>query len=127
MSASNVERQRHVGLEHARIIGGGLRAGRGIEIAADGLDFLDDLPRAAPARALERHVLEKMRNAVLVEAFVAAAGVDPDAERRGSRRCGMASVTTLMPDFRVVTSTLMLPLLAARLELVVRTKRSTAD
>src|SRR6516162_6097499 len=28
-------------------------------------------------------------------------------------RCGIASVTTLMPDFRVVTSTLMLPLLPA--------------
>ena len=29
-------------------------------------------------------------------------------------RCGIVSVTTLMPDFKVVTSTLMLPLLPAR-------------
>ena len=77
----HVERQRHVGLEHARIIGGVLGAGRGIEIAADRLDFLGDLPRAAPPRALERHVFEEMRDAVLVAAFVAAAGIDPDAER----------------------------------------------
>ena len=79
----HVERQRHVGPEHPRIIGGALRAGRRVEIAADRLDFLGDLPRAAPPRALERHVLEQMRNAVFVAAFVAAAGIDPDAERGG--------------------------------------------
>ena len=62
----HVERQRHVGLEHARVIGGGLGTGRGVEITADGFDLLGDLPRAAPSRALERHVLEEMRYAVLV-------------------------------------------------------------
>ena len=77
----HVERERHVGLEHARVIGGGLVTGRGVEIAADRLDLLGDLARGAPRRALERHVLEQMRDAVLVGALVAAAGADPDAER----------------------------------------------
>ena len=79
----HVERERHVGLEHARVIGGGLDAGRGIEVAADRLDLLGDLARGAPRRALERHVLEQMRDAVLVGPLVAAAGADPDAERGG--------------------------------------------
>ena len=41
----------------------------------------------------------------------------PDATQTPSAavsRCGMASVTTLMPDFKVVTSTLMPPLLPGR-------------
>ena len=37
----------------------------------------------APLGALERHVLEQMRDAVLVRPLVAAAGPDPDAERGG--------------------------------------------
>ena len=106
----HVERQRHVVLEHARIVGGAFGAGRGVQIAADRLDLLGDLTGRAPPRALERHMLEEMRNAVLVMKFVAAAGSDPYAERC-RLKCGMASVTTLMPEFRVVTSTLMLPLL----------------
>ena len=79
----HVERQRHVGPEHARIIGGHLHAGRRVEIAADRLDLLGDLPGGAPRRALERHVLQEMRDAVLVLALVAAAAADPHAERGG--------------------------------------------
>ena len=55
--------------------------GRGVEVAADGLDLLGDLARGAARGALERHVLEQMRNAVLVGTLVAAAGADPDPER----------------------------------------------
>ncbi len=69
--------------QHARIIGRGLDRGRGIEVAADRLDFLGDLARGAALGALERHVFEQMRNAVLVAVLVAAAGADPDAERGG--------------------------------------------
>ncbi len=79
----HVERERHVGLQHPRIIGRGLGRGAGIEVAADRLDLLDDLARGAPRRALERHVLEQMRDAVLVRLLVAAADAGPDAERRG--------------------------------------------
>ena len=64
-------------------IGGRFDAGRGIEIAADRLDLLGDLARGAPLGALEGHVFEQMRDAVLVGLFVAAAGADPDPERGG--------------------------------------------
>ena len=79
----HVERERHVGLHHPRIIGGGFGRGAGVEIAADRLDFLDDLARGAPGRALEGHVFQKMRDAVLVRLLVTAADAGPDAERRG--------------------------------------------
>ena len=78
----HVERERHVRLQHARIIGRCLDAGRRIEIAADGFDLLGDIARGAPLGALERHVFEKVRNAVFFRRLVAAAGADPDAERR---------------------------------------------
>ena len=77
----HIERERHVGAQHARVIGRGLDAGRRIEVAADRLDLLGDLARGAVRGALERHVLEEMRDAVLVRVLVAAAGADPDAER----------------------------------------------
>ena len=79
----HVERQRHVGLHHPGIIGRGLGRGAGIEVAADRLDLLDDLARGAPRRALERHVLEQVRDAMLVRLLVAAADAGPDAERGG--------------------------------------------
>ena len=78
--SQHVERQRHIGFEHARVIGGALGAGRRVEIAADGLDFLSDLPSGPPPCAFERHMFEKMRDAVLVVAFAAAAGIDPHAQ-----------------------------------------------
>jgi hypothetical protein len=79
----HVDRKRHVGLEHAGEIGGGFGARCRVEVAADLLDLLGDLPRGAALGALERHVLEQVRNAVLVGFLVAAAGADPDAERSG--------------------------------------------
>ena len=109
----HVERERHVGLEHPRVIGGAFDTGRRIEIAADGFDFFGDLPRA--------------RRRVPLNAICSRKCDIPCSSRRSSRlpeaihtpseavsRCGIASVTTLMPDFKVVTSTLMLPLLPAR-------------
>jgi hypothetical protein len=79
----HVQRQRHVGLHDAGVIGRGLGGGAGIEIAADRLDFLDDFARRAPRGALERHMFEQMRDAVLVRLFVAAADTGPDAECGG--------------------------------------------
>src|SRR6516162_5772587 len=78
----HVERQRHIGLHDARIIGGSFRRGAGIEIAADRLDFLHDLARGAPRRAFERHMFEEMRDAMFVGPFVAAADAGPDSKRR---------------------------------------------
>ena len=66
MSDEHVERERHVGAQDARVIGRALDAGRRIEIAADRFDLLGDLARGALLRPLEGHVLEEMRDAVLV-------------------------------------------------------------
>jgi len=121
----NVERERHVGLEHARIERGGLHAGRRVEIAADRLDLLGDLLRAAPRRALERHVFEQMGNAVLVGQFVAAAGAHPHAER-----CGLQMRHVVGDDGQTgrqagdVDAHAAAPSCAARL--AARMKRSTA-
>ena len=79
----DVERQSRVVPKHAREIGGLLDAGLGVEVAADVLDRLGDVARAAPAGALERHMFEQMREAVLADALVARAGGDEDAERGG--------------------------------------------
>src|SRR5947208_17001296 len=76
----HVERQRHVGFEHARVIGGAFRSGSGIEIAAYGFDLFRDLPRAAPASALESHMFKKVGNAVLVMPLVTTARGHPNAE-----------------------------------------------
>ena len=85
----HVERERHVGAQHARVIGGGLDAGRGVEIAADRLDLLGDLARGAALGALERHVLEEMRNAVLVRR--ARRGCRSRPRRRARRFADAAS------------------------------------
>src|SRR5262249_21081501 len=78
-----VERERNVRPQYARVVRGGFdRSGR-IEIAADRFDLFRDLPGAAPRRALERHMLEQMGDAVLIRPLVAAAGTDPHAERGG--------------------------------------------
>ena len=79
----DIERKRHVGAQNAGIIGGRLGRGGGIEIAPYRFDLLRDLARGAARRALEGHVLEEVRDAVLVGALVAAAGADPDAQRGG--------------------------------------------
>jgi len=44
------------------------------------LDRLGDLQGAAPCRALERHVFQKMRDAILLGPLMAATGGDPDAD-----------------------------------------------
>ena len=62
----DVDGQRHVVAKHARVEGGRLDAGRGIDLAADILDLRGDLPGAAPFGALEGHVLEQMGDAVFV-------------------------------------------------------------
>ena len=76
----DVDGERHVLLEHAGVVGGRLDAGRGVDLAADRFDLLGDLDRRAGLGALEGHVLEEMREAVLLLALGARAGADPDAE-----------------------------------------------
>src|SRR3981189_2721338 len=50
-------------------------------MAADRLDFLGDGAGAAPLGALERHVFEKMRDAVDLGRLVPGPDIDPQAER----------------------------------------------
>ena len=122
----HVERQRHVGLKHARIIGGALGTGRCVEIAADGLDLLRNLARGSAPRPLERHVFEEVGNAMLVAAFVAAAGSDPHAERRRlEMRHRVGHHADAGFQGRHFNTHAAAPSCAARL--VLRTKRSTAD
>ena len=77
----DVERERHVLLQHLGVIRGAFARGVGVEMAADRLDLLGDRAGAAPLGALERHVLEKMRDAVDLRRLVPCADIDPDAER----------------------------------------------
>ncbi len=72
-----------IALEDACEVSGRLQPGGRIEIAADGFDLLGDIPRRARQRALERHVLQKVREAVLRGQFVAGASIHPNSKRGG--------------------------------------------
>ena len=54
-----------------------------VEVAADGLHPLVDEVPTAPPRALEHHVLDKVRDAALGGPLVAAPGVDPRPDGDG--------------------------------------------
>jgi len=122
----HVQRQRYIGFEDARVIGGAFSPGRGIEIATDGFDLFRDLPGAAPARALEGHMFKEMGNAVLVALLVAAAGSDPNAQRRGLevRHCVGHHIDAGLQSGHLDAHAAA-PSCAARL--VARTNFSTAD
>ena len=67
--ADHVQRQTGVNPENAGEIAGPLDPGLRIEVAADVLDRLGDVAGASPPRALERHVLDEMRQPVLAGAL----------------------------------------------------------
>ena len=77
----NVEGERRVLLQDLRVIRGAFARGVGVEVPADGLDFFGDRTGAAPLGALERHVFEKVRDAIDFRRLVPCADVDPQAER----------------------------------------------
>ena len=79
--AEHVEAERQVALQEPQIVGRVVDAGLGVHLTADRLDRLGDVAGAAPLGALEGHVLEEMRDAVLARLFVARAGADPEPER----------------------------------------------
>src|SRR5690606_18738676 len=77
----DIESHGLIALEHPGVVGRQLKAGCRVELASDLFDLLGDLTCGAPPRSLERHVLEQMRDAVLMLAFMARASGDPNAER----------------------------------------------
>ena len=54
------------------------------DLAADGVDGLGDVFRAARRRALEEHVLDEMSNAALFLRFVSGAARQPDPDADGA-------------------------------------------
>ena len=90
MSARMSSASGSVLLQHLGVIGGALARGIGVEVAADRLDLLGDGEGAAALGALERHVLEEMRDAVDLRR--ARGGCRHRPRRRATRsrpcRCG---------------------------------------
>jgi hypothetical protein len=122
----DIEGERHVGLEHTRVVGRAFCTGRRVEVAADGLDLFRDLARGAPPRAFEGHVLQEVRDTVFVAAFVAIAGIDPHAERgRFQMRHRFGNHVDAGRQLCQLDAHAAAPSCAARL--VARTKRSTAS
>jgi len=75
----NVDRQRNVGLQRPHVKSRLLTARVGVHVPADGLNFFGDLPRGAPMRSFESHVLEHVRHAHHGLRLVATAHVHPHA------------------------------------------------
>ena len=82
--ADYVERQRSVFGQHAGVIGRRLAGRVGVQVAADILDLFRDGEGRPARRALERHMLEKMGDAVLGLRLIPAARSDPDADGGGA-------------------------------------------
>jgi hypothetical protein len=71
-------------IENLDIEADGFLSGEGVEVAADGVGLAGELLGGTGGGALEDHVLDEVRDAVLGEGFVAGAGVDPDAHGDGT-------------------------------------------
>ncbi len=93
------------GLQDARVIGGGLDAGGGVDLAADRLDLLGDVGRRAARGALEGHVLEQDARC---RARRRSSSRDPAPTQTPSAalsRWSIAWLTTVSPDGSLDTST----------------------
>ena len=86
--ADHVQRQTGVDPENAGEIAGPLNPGLRVEVAAHVLDRLGDVAGASAPRALERHVLDEMRQPVLAGALEPCAGGDEYADRRRLQMAG---------------------------------------
>ena len=84
----NLQRTRHVLVEHLGIVCRLLPRRVGVEVAADVLDLLLELRSAALPCALEQHVLDEMRDPGGLLRLLPAPGVDPHADggRAGGER-----------------------------------------
>ena len=89
--ANDVKHEIRVARQNAGEIACPFNAGLCVEVAADVFDRLGDFAGASTARALERHMLDEMREPVLARALVARSRLDEHADRRGlnmGRRLG---------------------------------------
>src|SRR5687768_350802 len=69
--------------EHGSGEAGHVALGARVEFATDVLDRLVELARRAAAGALEQHMLEQMREAVMLLGLVARSGAREQPDRRG--------------------------------------------
>ena len=76
--SNNIEREVSILFQHLCIIGRLFAAGICIQMAADGLDFLDYVQRIPSNGTLERHMFQKMGNAIDIRRFISCAGTDPN-------------------------------------------------
>ena len=82
----DVERKAGILLQHLGVIRGAFARGVSVEVPADRLDLLGDRQRGTAPCALERHVLEEMRDAVDPRRLVPRADIDPQAQGHGRDR-----------------------------------------
>src|ERR1700722_16452502 len=73
----HVESPRQMLVEHLGVETDQLLGGEGVQVAADGVHRARDIFGGAVGSALEQHVLDEVRNAVLVGSLTARTGADP--------------------------------------------------
>ena len=79
----DIDGQRHILFHDFGVVRGRFPRRVGVEVAADVFDFLGDGLGVAALGALERHMLQEMRDAVDVGVLVPRADLDPGAQRHG--------------------------------------------
>ena len=79
----DVDGKRHVVAEHAGVEGRRLDAGRGVDLAADILDFRGDFPGAAPCVPLNAICSSRWAIPCSSSRFVSGPRLDPDAQGDG--------------------------------------------
>ena len=67
----HLDRQRQMLVEHLEVVAGVLLGREGVHLPPDGVDGLSDVFSRARVRPLEKHVLDEVRDAALLERFMA--------------------------------------------------------
>ena len=78
--AQDVGRPVQVVVQAAGVKAGALLGGVSVDLAADGVHLLGELPGGAPLGALEGHVLDEVGGAPLARLLMAGAGAHPQAQ-----------------------------------------------
>ena len=75
--ADNIHRQGQILIDYLGVVAGAILAGKGVELTADLVHLLGDLPRAARLRAVEHHMLNEMGKAVFFRPLIHGAYPNP--------------------------------------------------